>query len=68
MRKSLLVEEKEYFCMHCRQWIFEGDMVSYSCGTKKGFCRECAKKLTYKEQREIEEVGFYQGEQLSLAL
>lgn len=57
--------EQEYFCMHCRQWILEGDMTSWNHATKKGFCRECSMKLTYDEQREIEEVGFYQGEQLS---
>ncbi|SHJ54481.1 hypothetical protein SAMN02745912_00283 [Paramaledivibacter caminithermalis DSM 15212] len=40
-------------------------MVSWNCKTKKGFCRECDKNFTYEEKREIEEVGFYQGEQLS---
>lgn len=68
MRRSLLVQEKEYLCMHCRQWILEGDMTSYNCASRKGFCRKCSEKLTYEEEREIEKVGFYQGEQLSFSL
>lgn len=66
--EKMQIERKHYFCMHCRKWIIEDDMVSYNCTTKKGFCRECTKKLTYQEQRQIEEVGFYEGEQLCMAL
>ncbi|WP_073146597.1 hypothetical protein [Paramaledivibacter caminithermalis] len=60
-----IIKRKYYFCMCCREWIIEDDMVSWNCKTKKGFCRECDKNFTYEEKREIEEVGFYQGEQLS---
>lgn len=65
LEDDVLVEKKEYFCMCCKKWILDDDMVFYSGKTKKGFCRECNKKYSYEEKKEIEEVGFYQGEQLS---
>ncbi|WP_202709703.1 hypothetical protein [Sporosalibacterium faouarense] len=66
MRRKIV--KKKYFCVGCQKTIIEDDMVSWHCGTGKGICRECNKKYSYAEQRDLEKYGHIlnRGEQLKM--
>ncbi|WZL73093.1 hypothetical protein QBE52_18945 [Clostridiaceae bacterium 35-E11] len=54
-----------YFCKCCLNHYTQGDMVIYKANERKGFCRDCVKKLSWEQLNAIEEKGLCSAEQLS---